>query len=62
MPKYPPEAKRKVQESVIDSIKGDYGFIIFEDGEETKNLFFHSSNLVETQMAELSAGDTVSFR
>jgi len=55
------QAKRKVQESVIDSIKGDYGFIIFEDGEETKNLFFHSSNLVETQMAELSAGDTVSF-
>lgn len=55
------QAKRKVQESLVDSIKGDYGFIVFEDGNETKNLFFHSSNLVETQMSDLGAGDTVSF-
>jgi cold shock CspA family protein len=56
------QAKRKMQESLIDSIKGDYGFIVFEDGEETKNLFFHASNLIETQISELGAGDTVSFR
>jgi len=55
------QAKRKMQESLIDSIKGDYGFIVFEDGEDTKNLFFHSSNLIETQISELGAGDTVSF-
>ena len=55
------KAKRKVQVSVIDSIKGDYGFIVNEEGDDGKNLFFHSSNLVEIKMSDLSAGDSVSF-
>jgi len=55
------QAKRKVQTSVIDSIKGDYGFIVNEEGDDGKNLFFHSSNLVEIKMSDLTAGDTVSF-
>jgi len=55
------QAKRKVQVSVIDSIKGDYGFIVNEEGDDGKNLFFHSSNLVEIKMSDLSAGDSVSF-
>jgi len=55
------QAKRKVQVSVIDSIKGDYGFIVNEEGDDGKNLFFHSSNLVEIKMNDLSAGDSVSF-
>lgn len=55
------QAKRKVQVSIIDSIKGDYGFIVNEDGDDGKNLFFHSSNLIEVKMGDLTAGDTVSF-
>jgi len=55
------QAKRKVQVSIIDSIKGDYGFIVNEEGDDGKNLFFHSSNLVEIKMADLNAGDSVSF-
>ena len=55
------KAKRKVQVSIIDSIKGDYGFIVNEDGDDGKNLFFHSSNLIEVKMGDLTAGDTVSF-
>jgi len=55
------QAKRKVQVSIIDSIKGDYGFIVNEEGDDGKNLFFHSSNLVEIKMNELNAGDSVSF-
>jgi len=55
------QAKRKVQVSIIDSIKGDYGFIVNEEGDDGKNLFFHSSNLVEIKMSDLNAGDSVSF-
>jgi cold shock CspA family protein len=58
------QAKRRVQVSVIDSIKGDYGFIVFDEekkGENAKSLFFHSSNLIDLSMGDLSVGDSVSF-
>ena len=51
--------KRRTQESTIDSIKGEYGFIFYNDSGEMKNLFFHSTNLVNIQMSALSPGDTV---
>merc|ERR1712130_640997 len=56
------QVKRRTQQSVIDSIKGEYGFIQFNDENgESKNLFFHSTNLVNIQMSAISAGDTVQF-
>jgi len=56
------QVKRRTQQSTIDSIKGEYGFIVFnEEPGENKNLFFHSTNLVNIQMSALSAGDTVQF-
>merc|ERR1712141_409285 len=45
-------------------IKGDYGFIVFDEekkGENAKSLFFHSSNLIDLSMGDLSVGDSVSF-
>lgn len=52
-------AKRERLRAVVESVKGEYGFIAYET-EEAKNLFFHTSE-IENDAFSIKAGDTVEF-
>ncbi|XP_070535883.1 cold shock domain-containing protein E1-like [Ptychodera flava] len=52
-------AIRKFVRAYVDSIKGQFGFIDYEVGEENKKLFFHMSEVHEG--SELQPGDEVQF-
>ena len=62
-----PEAKFAVLQTIFSTMMGTiktltekgFGFITPEDG--AKDLFFHSSALVDVTYDELSVGDKVSF-
>lgn len=59
---YNVQLKRKQQQSTIESIKGEYGFINYQEGEgDSKNVFFHATNLIEVSIADLGVGDIVKF-
>lgn len=51
-------AVRKCQRAKVDSVKGQYGFLQYEQ-EEGKKLFFHMTEVHDN--AALSAGDEVEF-
>ncbi|CAG5102255.1 Oidioi.mRNA.OKI2018_I69.chr1.g215.t1.cds [Oikopleura dioica] len=56
------QLKRKQQQSTIESIKGEYGFINYQEGEgDSKNVFFHATNLIDVAIADLGVGDVVKF-
>ncbi|XP_028402725.1 cold shock domain-containing protein E1-like [Dendronephthya gigantea] len=52
-------AKRERLRAVVESVKGEYGFIAYET-DEAKNLFFHTSE-IEDDTISIKAGDTVEF-
>jgi len=59
---YNVQLKRKQQQSTIESIKGEYGFINYQEGEgDSKNVFFHATNLIDVSIADLGVGDIVKF-
>ncbi|XP_021206112.1 cold shock domain-containing protein E1 isoform X2 [Bombyx mandarina] len=50
---------RKKRRAIVDAIKGVFGFLSV-DGEDTRRLFFHMSE-VRGNPSELQSGDTVEF-
>lgn len=52
-------ALRKFIRAKVDSIKGQYGFINYEAGEEGKKLFFHMTEVHDSVV--IQAGDEVEF-
>ncbi|CAB3989658.1 cold shock domain-containing E1-like [Paramuricea clavata] len=52
-------AKRERLRAVVESVKGEYGFIAYET-DEAKNLFFHTSE-IEDDTLSIKTGDTVEF-
>nr|XP_006811185.1 PREDICTED: cold shock domain-containing protein E1-like [Saccoglossus kowalevskii] len=52
-------AIRKYIRACVDSVKGQFGFIDYEVGEDNKKLFFHMSEVQEG--TELQPGDEVEF-
>lgn len=52
--------KRNILRGRVESLKGQFGFISY-DNDEGKRIFFHMSELIDIHSSDLRTGDEVSF-